>query len=248
MIIRSSIFNGYTIGVLLFVLVNTILPAQDKNSFMIKNSLNFNWQHDIEVIKDDISYSSLYDTTQVFSMSFVNPSVMFGTSHGSHHEIELSQLAFSNNEVALTIHYDSLGQQGRISQFDEKIFQLGVAYFYNYRLSRKQKSLEFFLGTGVSYATSSTTRLPVSAQIHPWYTRKFNKQQLDILLRPKILYHLSPKFVLDFNAGLSVFQYYRYAHTREGSVFTTQPEQATLEKEDFFAQLFRMSIGIGYKI
>ena len=233
---------------MLILLGNTSLLAQNRSTFVLKNSLMLNWQEEIGVINDNLTYATVYDTSQVFDMNFVNPAIMFGAGERGHHEIELSRLAFSNNEVTKTRHLDSIGQQALIQHFDEKIFQLSVAYFYNHRFGNAPKTLEFYLGTGVSYSTTSSAKIPVSEQIYPWFTRKSNKHQLDILLRPKILYHLSSKFVLDFNVGISLFQYYTYTYTNEGSIFTTQPEEVKIDKDDFFAQLFRMSIGIGYKL
>lgn len=246
--ITKSLLLGYSLVGLLIGLGNTSLFSQNQKSFIIKNSLALNWQEEIGVVKDLISYSTVYDTSQVFSMNFVNPAVMFGSKGRSHHEIELSRIAFSSNEVTITVYYDSLFQQGRIQHYNEKIFQLGLAYFYNHRFSSTPKSLEFYLGTGVSYSTTSSTKIPVSEQIYPWYTRKSNKHQLDLLLRPKVLYHLSERFLLDVSIGISLFQYYTHIYTNEGSIFTTQPEKVKIEKDDFFAQMFRMSVGIGYKL
>lgn len=245
---KRLLLKVFSLAALLMVLVNTSILAQNQKSFIVKNSLTFNWQEDIGLMKDNLTASSVYDTTRIFSMDFVNPAVMFGSNARSHHEIELSRLAFSTNEGTITLHLDSMMQQVRIQHFDEKIFQLSVAYYYNHRFSNTSKSLEFYLGTGVSYSTSSSTKIPVSGQIYPWFTRKSNMHQLDILLRPKVLYHVSPKFVLDVNVGVSLYQYYTHANTDAGSIFTTEPEESTLKKEDFFARMFRMSVGIGYKL
>lgn len=248
MIIRSSfLYKFYFVGVL-FAFGNTSLFAQRTSNFIIKNSLTLNWQEEIGVIKGDLSYATVYDTSHVFDIVFVNPSVMFGANVRGHHEIELSSLGFSNKEVAITRHLDSIMQQGLIQHFDERIFQLGLGYFYNHRFSSKPKPLEFYLGVGVSYTTTSTAKIPVSEQIYPWFTRKSNRHQLDVLLRPKILYQLSDSFVLDINAGISLFQYYIHSYTNEGTIFTTEPERVTVENDDFFAELFRISVGIGYKI
>lgn len=246
--IKRVLLKVYTLPVLLVTIGNASLFAQNQKNFVVKNSLTLNWQEDIGLVKDILSASSLYDTTRIFSMDVVNPAVMFSSNTRSHHEIELSRLAFSTNEETITLHYDSIMQLGRIQHFDERLFQLSVAYYYNHRFSRTPKSMEFYLGTGVSYSTSSSTKVPVSGQIYPWFTRKSNKHQLDILLRPKVLYHLSPKLVLDVNLGISLYQYYVSSNTNAGSILTTEPEESKLKKEDSFAQMFRMSVGIGYKL
>lgn len=228
--------------------INMPLFGQNKNNYIAKNSISLNLFEEIGIASGDIDTTIFYDTTLIMNINFINPAFIFNANQRSHHEIELSRFAFSKNEVTKTIQHNSTIPKGIIQLYNENLFQLSIAYFYNHRLSSTEKPLVFYLSTGVSYSTNSSVKNPVSEQIYPWFTRKNNKHQFDVLLRPKVMYHFKSKFIVDISAGISVYQYYTYSNTVEGSIFTLQPEQIKIKQNDFLAHLFRMSIGIGYTL
>lgn len=242
----KSILANYLCLSVLIMMCHTTLLGQSKKYYIIKNSIALNILEDIGVTRGELDYTNVYDTSKIFNINFVNPAFIFSHNPRSHHEFELSKLVVSRNEVTITQHHDAL-PSGRIQHFDENIFQLSLGYFYNHRFNRMHEAFEFYIGAGIYYSTNSLVRTPVSNQIYPWYTRKNHKQQFDVFFRPKVLWHVNDKFVADINLGVSVYQYYTHIQTNEGSIFTIQPEQVKLKKNDFFAQMFRVGIGFGYK-
>jgi hypothetical protein len=232
---------------LLLIGFSSINAQKNNNRFIIKNSLVLDVFEELDLHEDDILLDYAYDTTIIMSLGFVNPGIIFSTGKRSLHEFEASQLAFSNKKVSVTSYFADSLLHGLIQEYNDKTFHLGLKYFYDYQISESGKTIEFYIGTGMSYFINSIYRNPTSNQIYPWFVRKSNNQRLDFYLRPKVIYN-SHKMVIDLSFGLSIYQIYRITNTAEGSIFTVEPRQIKLGDNRFLPGTFSLSLGVGYKL
>jgi hypothetical protein len=182
-------------------------------------------------------------TMQVFQFALA---YQWKAKKNNFHEIELTNLQLVNLGSETTNQNDTVNNNPIVGGGSRTHIALGMRYEYIYHLfTATEKKFVPSIGFGVGpYFDYAMSRYKVS--------NSFSNSQMQMGIRafitPRFTYFFTPKFFLDVNVPLCLFDAYYESNTENNPATSAQEQRTNTLNYNQFPAFFSGRIGIGIKL
>jgi hypothetical protein len=200
-------------------------------------------------VKDKDDKSAFFFRNTNTESQFLHPTIAFqwNSSVNNFHELELTNFILKKSETLTEVLTDSTGQRRYVTAGDDLIttlISLRYEFILNLMKSKEKKWVPSF-GFGASPYLHNVYDYPLTPTRFPVSDTYFGIRTFII---PRLTYYMSPKFFLDLNIPVCIFDTYYNLERTENPMLPVAERKNTTYNYEFLPGIFSGRLGVGLKL